>query len=274
MRLKIRHQTIYHYTAPAASAVQILRLTPRSHEGQFVQRWRVEIDADCRLDRGEDAFGNIVHTFSVDGPIESMAIIAEGDLDMTMTDGNIRSTSERFPLAFWIRDTRLTRADPVMKDYARRLSSGEGGQVLATLHALMGAINSDFAFMVGETDATTTAAQAFIKRKGVCQDLAHIFVACARSLGIPARYAGGYYMRTDMVEQDAGHAWAEAHVDGLGWVGFDPANGICVTERHVRVAIGADYLDAAPIRGMRVGGAGEVLKVTVDVKQGREIVEG
>jgi transglutaminase-like putative cysteine protease len=274
MRLKIRHQTTYHYETPAASAVQILRLTPRSHDGQFVQHWRVEIDADCRLDRGEDAFGNILHTFSVDGPIKDMTIVAEGDLDMTATDGTIHGTSERLPLAFWIRETRLSRANAAMRDYAKRLSNGEGGHVLASLHALMNAISKDFTFMVGETDATTTAIECFTTKKGVCQDLAHIFVACARSLGIPARYAGGYYMRTDLVEQDAGHAWAEAHVDGLGWVGFDPANGICVTERHVRVAIGADYLDAAPIRGMRIGGAGERLEISVSVKQGREISEG
>jgi transglutaminase-like putative cysteine protease len=103
MRLKIRHQTIYRYTTPAASAVQILRLMPRSHEGQFVKRWRVEIDADCRLNRDEDAFGNIVHTFAVDGPIESMTIVAEGDLDMAMVNGQVTGTTERFPLALWIR---------------------------------------------------------------------------------------------------------------------------------------------------------------------------
>jgi transglutaminase-like putative cysteine protease len=160
-----------------------------------------------------------------------------------------------------------------MKSFARRISGGEGGEILATLHALMKAINSEITFVVGETDATTTAAQAFSNKRGVCQDLAHIFITCARTLGVPARYAGGYFLRTDTVAQDAGHAWAEAHIDGLGWIGFDPANGICITERHVRVAIGADYLDAAPIRGMRIGGAGETLAVSVDVSQGQSIEE-
>jgi transglutaminase-like putative cysteine protease len=272
MRLKIRHQTFYQYDIAAASAVQILRLTPRSHEGQFVQKWRVEIDADCKLDRGEDAFGNIVHTFSVDGPIHAMMITAEGELDMADTGGSLKGTTEYFPLGLWLRETRLTKADPAIKVYARHHFSSEGGQILATLHALMRAINTDFSFMVGETDATTTATEAFASKKGVCQDLAHVFVACARSLGIPARYAGGYYLRTDKVEQDAGHAWAEVHVNGLGWIGFDPANGLCTTDRHVRVAIGADYLDAAPIRGSRIGGTGEKLKVMVDVREGQRII--
>jgi transglutaminase-like putative cysteine protease len=273
MRLKIRHDTLYRYGMPAKSAVQILRLTPRSHEGQFVQRWRVEIDADCRLERSEDAFGNIMHIFSVDGPMSMMRIIAEGDVDMTDTQGALRGTVERFPLGLWLRDTALTRLSPPLRDFAIRTASGEGGHPLAALHALMSAINRDFRFVVGETDASTTADQAFTQKAGVCQDLAHVFIACARAIGIPARYAGGYYMRTDIVMQEAGHAWAEAHVDGLGWIGFDPANGICVTERHVRVAIGQDYLDAAPIRGARIGGTDEKLEVSVEVRQGVEIID-
>ncbi len=273
MRLKIRHETIYRYGVPAKYAVQMLRLTPRSHEGQFVQRWRVEIDADCRLDRNQDPFGNIVHIFTVDGPLSAMAIIAEGEVDMTACGGFIHGGIERLPLGLWRRGTALTGISQEMRSYARRIASGEGGNALATLHALMAAINTDFRFVIGETDASTSAAQAFSQKSGVCQDLAHVFIGCARSLGIPARYAGGYYMRTDTAHQEAGHAWAEAHVDGLGWIGFDPANGICVTDRHVRVAIGQDYLDAAPIRGARIGGMDEVLSVSVEVREGRSIIE-
>ena len=273
MRLTIHHETIYRYATPVTSAVQVLRLTPRSHDGQFVQRWRVGIDADCRLERSQDAFGNIVHTFSVESPVNLLTIVAEGEVDMTEQGGHLNGSIERLPLSFWLRETPLTRATAPIKAYALKIAGGEGGYPLATLHALMAAINRDFDFVVGATDASTTAEQAFKRKTGVCQDLAHIFAACARSLGIPARYAGGYYMRTDIVQQEAGHAWAEAHVDGLGWIGFDAANGICTTGRHVRVAIGPDYLAAAPIRGARTGGSDEKLTVTVDVRQGREIIE-
>jgi transglutaminase-like putative cysteine protease len=273
MRLKIRHETHYRYGRPATSALQVLRLTPRSHEGQFVRRWRVEIDADCRLDRADDAFGNITHTFTVDGPVREMRIIAEGEIDTDDRRGFLRGAVERFPLGFWLRDTELTRVEPELRQYARRIAGGEGGDRLATLHALMAAIHADMLFQAGETTAATTALEAFRQRRGVCQDLSHVFIACARSLGIPARYAGGYYLRTDTDLQEAGHAWAEAHVEGLGWIGFDPANGACVTDRYARIAVGLDYLAAAPIRGVRIGGDDEELMVRVEVSQGRAIVE-
>jgi len=273
MRLNIRHETHYAYGQPAQSALQVLRLTPRSHAGQFVRRWRVEIDTDCRLDRAEDAFGNITHAFTVDGPLSEMRIVAEGEIDTEDLRGFVNGTAERFPLSFWLRDTALTKIEPELRRYAHRIAGGEGGDPVAALHALMAAIQADLVFQTGQTTAATTALQAFHKKAGVCQDLAHVFIACARSLGVPSRYAGGYYFRTDTDEQEAGHAWAEAHVEGLGWIGFDPTNGACVNDRYARVAIGLDYLDAAPIRGARTGGGEETLTVAVEVRQGRAIVE-
>ncbi len=273
MRLNIRHESHYAYGLPAKSALQILRLTPRSHEGQFVRRWRVEIDTDCRLDRADDAFGNITHTFTVDGPLGEMRIVAEGEIDTEDRRGFVLGTVERFPLGFWLRDTGLTRVEPELRDYARHIARSEGGDRLAALHALMGRVHADMTFRPGETNAATTALDAFRRKTGVCQDLAHVFIACARSLDIPARYAGGYYLRTDTDQQEAGHAWAEAHIEGLGWIGFDPANGACVTDRYARVAVGLDYLDAAPIRGSRIGGDDESLMVSVEVRQGRAIVD-
>jgi transglutaminase-like putative cysteine protease len=118
------------------------------------------------------------------------------------------------------------------------------------------------------TQVATPAAAAFALKRGVCQDLTHIFIAAARSLAIPARYVGGYFHREDGAnEQEAGHAWAEAFVPSLGWVAFDPANCVCGTDAHVRVAVGLDYLGAAPLRGTRYGGAGEALSVKVRVDQ-------
>jgi transglutaminase-like putative cysteine protease len=274
MRLKIRHETHYSYGRAANAAIQVLRLTPRSHDGQFVRRWRVEIDADCRLHRADDAYGNITHTFTVDGPLKTMRITAEGEIDTSAADGVVRGTIERFPLGLWLRDTALTRIEPEIRDYARGIAAGEGGDGLATVHALMAAVHRDMRFQIGETTAATTAAEAFRQRSGVCQDLAHVFIAAARSLGMPARYVGGYYLRTDTDEQEAGHAWAEAHVRGVGWVGFDPAHGVCVTERYARIAIGQDYLDAAPIRGTRIGGDDEHLAVVVQVSEGQALALG
>ncbi len=133
---------------------------------------------------------------------------------------------------------------------------------------MMTALNREIAFDTDPTHAATTAAEAFALRRGVCQDLTHIFVAATRALGVPARYIGGHFHRADGVTaQDAGHAWAEAYIEDLGWVGFDPTNGICTTDAHVRIAVGLDYLGAAPVRGTRYGGSGETLKVAVRVDQ-------
>ena len=111
---------------------------------------------------------------------------------------------------------------------------------MTLLHGLMTALNREIAFDTDPTHSATTAAEAFALRRGVCQDLTHIFIAAARQLGIPARYVGGHFCRDDGVTaQDAGHAWAEAYIEHLGWVGFDPTNGIGTTEAHVRVAIGS-----------------------------------
>jgi transglutaminase-like putative cysteine protease len=161
-----------------------------------------------------------------------------------------------------------------MRRFARDVLTGEGGDRLAAMHAMMVRLHSDMRFAPGMTTSATPAGEAFSAGHGVCQDFAHIFVACARSIGVPARYAGGYFLRTDSIDQDAGHAWAEAYLQGIGWIAFDPAHGMCTTDRYCRVAVGLDYLDAAPVRGSRVGGGDEKLNVQVQVQQGRTIKQG
>ncbi len=136
------------------------------------------------------------------------------------------------------------------------------------LHALLDTLPQTITFDTDPTHAHTTAAEAFALKRGVCQDISHIFIASARSLGIPARYVSGYLHRADgQNDQQAGHAWAEAYVDGLGWVAFDATNGMCATDAYLRVAVGLDYLSAAPLRGSRIGGDGEGLDVRIRVDQ-------
>ncbi len=265
MRVRIRHETSYRYASPASGIIQTLRLTPRNHDGQFVLDWRIELSADCRLAQDEDAFGNILHTFSADGPFDELSILVEGDVEKQEMAGLVRGTVERFPPALFLRETPLTHADGAIKDFARQLEDQDGNR-LDVLHALLAAIHADVTFDTDPTHAGTTAAEAFALRRGVCQDLTHIFIAAARVLDIPARYVSGYFHRSDgVVEQEAGHAWAEAYVPDLGWVAFDAANGISATEAHVRVAVGLDYLGAAPVRGSRYRGGAETLGVAVHV---------
>jgi transglutaminase-like putative cysteine protease len=139
---------------------------------------------------------------------------------------------------------------------------------IAILHDLLERIHEDIALDSESASAARAAAEAFKEKRGGYQDLTHIFIAVARALGVPARYVGGYFSGSDDVSvQDAGHAWAEAHVPDLGWIGFDPANGVCVTDQHVRVAIGLDHLGAAPVRGAHYGGGREEVAVRLEVTQ-------
>jgi transglutaminase-like putative cysteine protease len=265
MRLKLRHETRYRYETPARGAIQILRLTPRNHATQSVRNWRVEIDADGRLDRDEDPYGNITHTFSIDGPLDELTILVNGEVDVADDAGIVRGSFERFPVSYWKSTTPMTEASGGIAEFASAIAGQEGGDTLAFLHQLNATIHQDFAFTLGETHAATPASEAFGAKTGVCQDFAHVFVAAARSCGIPARYVSGYFLRSDSAEQDAGHAWAEAFVPGIGWIGFDPAHALCADHRFIRVAIGRDYLEAAPIRGSRLGGVGELMDVSIEL---------
>jgi transglutaminase-like putative cysteine protease len=268
MRIRIAHETVYRYDTPATKAIQILRLMPRNHDGQYVVRWRVEVSEDCRVEPREDAFGNFTHTFTVDGPISELAVRVAGEVETQDTHGIVRGTREKFPPSFYLRQTDLTAPDKAIVDWANEISENGKRPALETLHTLQQAIYSNFNFDVNATVPSTTASQAFANKHGVCQDYAHIFCSAARHLKIPARYVGGYFLRADgIVNTESGHAWTEAFLPDLGWIAFDPANGICATEAHVRIASGLDYLAAAPVRGTRYGGMGEAMAVKVTVDQ-------
>jgi transglutaminase-like putative cysteine protease len=268
MRIRIAHETVYRYETPATKAIQILRVHPRNHDGQYVVRWRVEVSEDCRVEPREDAFGNLTHTFTVEGPISELAVRVAGEVETQDTHGIVRGTPEKFPPSFYLRQTDLTSPDEVIADWAKKISDNGKKAPLDTLHALQQEIYSNFKFDVDSTVPSTTAQEAFKHQHGVCQDYAHVFCSAARLLNIPARYIGGYFLRGDgVVHTDSGHAWAEAWLPDLGWIAFDPANGICATEAHIRVATGLDYLGAAPVRGTRYGGVGEKMAVKVTVDQ-------
>jgi transglutaminase-like putative cysteine protease len=268
MRIRVSHETVYRYDEPAKGVIQTLRMTPRNHDGQYVVGWRIDASADCRLDAQEDAFGNITHTFNADGPLDTLRLLVEGEVETQDSHGVVRGTIEHFPPSLFLRTTPLTAPDAAISAFARDVGAGGGADALGLLHALLARVHQEIAFDTDPTHAATTAAEAFALRRGVCQDLTHVFIAAAREIGVPARYVSGYFHRADgVVRQDAGHAWAEAHVPDFGWVAFDPANGICATDAHIRVAVGLDYLGAAPVRGTRYGGGAEQLSVTVVVDQ-------
>ena len=268
MRIRVSHTTRYCYDTPPASVTQILRLTPRNHDGQYVVGWRIELSEDCLLHKHEDAFGNITHSFTAEGPYNELSIAVDGEVETHDTNSVVRGAVERFPPNLFLRDTALTQPDAAIIDLANSARGSVGGKTLPLLHTLTTVLNREIIFDSDPTHTATTAAEAFRLRRGVCQDLTHIFIAAARHLNIPTRYVGGHFYRADGVTaQDAGHAWAESYVEHLGWVGFDPANGIGTTQAHVRVSVGLDYLGAAPVRGVHYGGGSETLRVAVHVDQ-------
>jgi len=171
------------------------------------------------------------------------------------------------PLWLFLKPTPLTTPGPRVRALASRFKLGGVGSDIEVLHELSHAVRAAVAYETGQTTVATNAEQALEIGKGVCQDHAHVFIAAARLLGLPARYVSGYLLLDEGTVQQAGHAWAEAHVPGLGWVGFDPSNEICPDNRYVRVAVGADYTEAAPVTSLTQGGDAGAMSVALDVAQ-------
>lgn len=263
MRIGIDHSTTYAYDRAARFIIQTLRLTPRSSEAQTVSNWRIETNVDARLRRSEDAFGNIVHALYTEQPTQTLTIRVSGEVTTVDTAGVVPADQERLSPLVFLRDTPLTARDQLITVFASEFSAHPA---LERMHRLMAAIHGSVAFEVGVTTPTHTAGEVLALGRGVCQDHAHVFIACARHMGVPARYVSGHLLRSDRADQEAAHAWAEAWIEDLGWVGFDPANGVCPTDRYVRIATGLDYLGAAPVRGASYGGGGERLAVRLSVR--------
>ena len=270
MRIRVIHETIYTYEQPARGLVQVLRLTPRDHDGQYVRGWRIDTTVDGRLTAREDGFGNLVHWFTPDEAADALTIRVSGEVDTEETQGIVRGTVERLPDAFYLRDTDLCATSTELQVFAERVATDGDAAPLVLLHRLMGAVPDVVAYEPGPAANAVPAARAFAAGRGVCQDLTHVFIAAARHVGIPARYVAGYRARDDgEAAVEAPHGWAEALVPDLGWVAFDPCFAMSPSESYIRVATGLDYLGAAPIRGSRTGGGTETLDVKLRVEQGR-----
>jgi transglutaminase-like putative cysteine protease len=267
MRLRVAHNIVRRYDPPATGVIQLLRLTPRNHEGQHVIGWRIDISVDARLNAHEDAFGNLAHIFTAEGPLDTLRISIDGEVETQNSDGIVRGTVERFSPGLFLRETALTQADRRVAGFARDIRDAHKGNVLDELHHLVHRLHQE---MRDEDEPSqtpaATAAEVFLHKRGVARDLTHLFIGAARSLAIPARYVSGYVC-VDGLEQRSGHAWAEAYVPGVGWIGFDPVKGACPTEAYIRVAVGLDALGAMPVRGTHYGSGSEKLAVAIEVEQ-------
>lgn len=267
MRIAIHHATRYRYSEPVRQVIQLLRLTPSSFDGQRVIDWRIDVDCDARLREARDGFGNIVHMLYVNQPVRALEVAVAGRVFTEDRAGLVADVPHELPPEVFTRATPLTRPGPALAKLAAGLPASRS---LDCLHVLNEKLHSELGFDTAATEVDTTANAALAAGHGVCQDFAHIFIAAARLAGFPARYVSGHLFRRDGAEwQEAAHAWAEAWVEELGWVAFDPANGICADDAYVRVAVGLDYRSAAPFAGARSGGGQETLDVDVHVRLAR-----
>ena len=234
--------------------------------------------ASAHHDAGED----VVAGMSADGDAEAAKLEEEREVEagegaeaedvaverFPVTAGVVRGAVERFPPSLFLRETPLTRADDAILAYAVQFGRPAAADTLSVLHNLLAHTHDDIAFNAELAATDATAAETFADKRGACHGLAHVFIAIARALGVPARYVSGYLLRPDgTAAPDGSHTWAEAHVPDLGWVGFDPANGLCVTDRYIRVAIGLDSLGAAWVRGAFYGSGREEAAIKLRVTQ-------
>ena len=266
MRLTISHTTQYHFDAPVHYGLQQLRLTPKSRAGQSVVSWKTSVDGGKKQVEYDDHHNNRVELISFDDGRSDITITCEGVVETSDTSGIIGVHGGYAPLWLFLRSTPLTRAGNNVRKLAKA-AGGDHPDDIARLHALSAMIGETVKYETGRTHAATTAEETLDAGHGVCQDHAHVFIAAARFAGIPARYVSGYLMMDDRTDQDATHGWAEAHVDGVGWVGFDVSNGISPDDRYIRVATGLDYREAAPVSGLRHGDGGERMVVSLQVQQ-------
>ncbi|SDH78187.1 transglutaminase family protein [Pseudomonas panipatensis] len=256
MKLSISHDTTYRYDDLVRASIQYLRLTPQESERQHVLSWELTLPRPARAQR--DPYGNVLHVLSIDEPHEAIVIRARGQVEID--ESRELEHDGQSPLPF-LRFTRLTTPDEALRAFAASQCAGQRDR--AALIGLMQALHERMPFRPGATRVDSTAAEAFAGGAGVCQDHTHAFLACARSLGVPARFVSGYlYQGSD---QDlASHAWAEAWLDDA-WYSFDVTNQLARPERHLKLAVGLDYLDACPVRGMRRGGGmGEQMHARVE----------
>jgi transglutaminase-like putative cysteine protease len=266
MRLAIRHTTRYRFSGPVVHGVQRLRLTPKETQGQSIHEWTMEMSGASEQFSYDDQNFNHVTFVAVDEGVEEVVITCRGTVSTEDKAGVIGRHAGHKPLWAFLGQTDLTRPGPRVRQLLASIARRDD-DVVAMLHDLSAAVRERIVYETGHTHVNTTAEEALITGYGVCQDHAHAFIAAARALDVPARYVSGYLMMNDRIEQEATHAWAEAWVAGLGWVGFDVSNGISPDPRYVRVATGRDYRDAAPVTGISFGAVTESLLVDLAVEQ-------
>jgi transglutaminase-like putative cysteine protease len=267
MLLVVRHLTHMRYPEGAAGLALRLRLFPQSFEGQRVIDWHVEVDGQEIVRSTVGGYGERFAQWLAQGRRDDLEIVGHGRVETEDKAGIVKGLYRAPPPALYLRGTKLTRPDEAIRALGEGLAPG--ADTLSALHTLSQRIRDALPYRGGVTGSATAAADALAGDGGVCQDHAHIFIAAARARGVPARYVAGYLLAGEQEHQQfETHAWVEAHVDDLGWVGFDVANGVSPTDHYVRLCSGLDADDAAPVRGIVTGGGPGIVSADVRIAHG------
>lgn len=263
MRLAIEHRTSYRFTAPQGRVVQLLRMTPENTHDQTVAAWHITVDCDARMTQHRDGFGNATTMLYCEGPVDGIEVSVTGEVVTSSSVGVLHGTTETLPPHVFLRMTPATAADEAIAAFAQGSAKGSD---IAALHRLNRAVRATFGDDGGRPEAGLSAAEAFTRKTLTARDMAHVFIAAARAIQVPARYVTGYCDLTGD-HRPTPHGWAEAWAEGLGWIGFDPWLGRSPEEHHVRVAVALDAAGAAPVAGSRLGEGVEQLVVDVTVQE-------
>lgn len=278
-RLAVSHKTTFHYGSPVSQSQNAVRLEPRTFPYQKTVSAFIRVLPATRLRRFTDLFQNITHHFELPEPhdrleIESLIRVETVPLDLmpaVMEAGmeEYDDLSVREQIWTYLQESRWVSNHPEVWRQTVDLTTGLD-PVYVRARTIMEWIHDEFTYETGVTSVNTHPEEVFAIRRGVCQDFTHVMIAMCRSIGIAARYASGYLYngRSDhLVGSQASHAWCEVYLPGGGWIGFDPTNATLADERYVKVAIGRDYNDVAPVVGSYVGSSQVHMEVDVSVRK-------
>lgn len=256
MKLMVNHQTHYRYTQIARNSVQSIKMMPQSSRHQTIENWHISVPGEYACKR--DAFNNLWITATQRHDYRYLTIMAQGIVELFDTELGFFEIDVS-PMLF-LQRTAMTHCDLMMFDFAQSVIKIKDRQHLILLSEK---ILQKMPYQPESTSVTTAAIDAFYAGQGVCQDHAHVFIAMCRALQIPARYVSGYLYDQNQPHL-ASHAWAEAFIENE-WYCFDISNQIFTPQNHIYVAVGRDYLDVAPVRGVREQGGVESMMSVVQV---------
>jgi transglutaminase-like putative cysteine protease len=283
MLYEIRHVTEYEYDEPVRESIMELWMRPRPSATQRVANFELEIDPRAQTFSYADNFGNTAHHFDVPQAHQRLVIIANSVVETwappaptPLASGEwerLDSDTVRGEFFDFLRPHGLATQTPALTAFVaqREIAALRRHDPLTALHALCKTLYQSFDYETGITAADSPIDHALAEGRGVCQDFAHIMIAICRDWGVPARYVSGY-LHTDRAlgdrsDPDHSHAWVEAYLPSQHWIGFDPTNNILACERHIAIAIGRDYADVPPTRGVFKGEAESKLSVGVQVRE-------